>query len=178
MNQMEGVSVNLEELNLSETLKTVIMVQAAIAHDKMIGFKNELSANAYVIADANMLQLVVRNLLNNAIKFTPPGGEISLTSELLGPNWQIRISDTGVGIADERKADIFSLKNQSTYGTKNEKGTGLGLLLCSEFTELQHGKIWFDSTEGAGTTFYISLKGCRFPEIIRSGDKPLDVSAG
>lgn len=178
MNQMEGVSVNLEELNLSETLKTVIMVQAAIAGDKLIGFKNELSASAYVVADANMLQLVVRNLLNNAIKFTPPGGEITLTSELRGPNWQIRITDTGVGIADDRKADIFSLKNQSTYGTKNEKGTGLGLLLCSEFTELQHGKIWFDSTKGAGTTFYISLKGCRFPEPIRSGDKSLDISAG
>jgi two-component system sensor histidine kinase/response regulator len=172
MNQMEGVTVKLEELHLNEILKTVITIQSTIAGEKCIDLKNELSGDAYVIADANMLQLVVRNLLNNAIKFTPPGGEITLTSELLGANWYILIRDTGVGIADERKADIFSLKNQSTYGTKNEKGTGLGLLLCKEFTELQHGKIWFDSRNGAGTTFYISLEGCRLREHVK---KPIDV---
>src|ERR1700722_19445087 len=151
-NQMDGVSVTLAELNLKETLKPVIALQSVIAGEKRIGLKNTIADNAWVIADANMLQLVVRNLVNNAIKFTAPGGEIIITCERRGTHWRILVSDTGIGIADDRTDSIFYMKNQSTFGTKNEKGTGLGLLLCKEFTELQHGEIGFESTPGVGTT--------------------------
>jgi len=176
-NQMDGVTVSLEELHLQETLKPVIAMQSAIAGEKCIGLKIDINDQAWVIADSNMLQLVVRNLVNNAIKFTAPGGEITIASELRGSGWHILVRDTGIGIADERKANIFSIKGQSTYGTKNEKGTGLGLLLCKEFTELQQGEIGFESEPGTGTTFYISLKGCRFPHSIKSSSKSADINA-
>ncbi len=177
-NQMDGVSVTLAELHLKENLKPVIAIQSAIAREKCIGLKNHIPDGAWVVADANMLQLVVRNLLNNAIKFTAPGGEITIGCERAGPNWRILVTDTGIGIADDRKDTIFSMKSQSTYGTKNEKGTGLGLLLCKEFTELQHGEIGFESVPGTGTTFYISMKGCHFPGSVIPANKPLNSIAG
>ena len=175
-NQMDGVTVRLEELQLSETLKPMMVMQSAIAAEKCIGIKNIIANYAWVIADANMLQLVIRNLLNNAIKFTNPGGQITLSSERREQNWRIQVMDTGIGIANNRKDTIFSIKSQSTYGTKNEKGPGLGLLLCKEFTEMQHGQIGFESAAGIGTTFFVSLKGCRFPESVISGNKPVDSS--
>lgn len=170
-NQMEGVSVKLEELRPAETLKPIITVQSAIAGEKCIELKNNIDFDALIIADANMLQLVIRNLISNAIKFTSPGGEITITSKLHGDRWHILVADTGVGITDNRKAAIFSIKSQSTYGTRNEKGTGLGLLLCKEFTELQHGEIGFESTEGTGTTFFISMPTSHFPEGAEADDK-------
>ena len=170
-NQMGGVSVKLEDLRLAETLNPIVTIQSAIAGEKGISLKNTLALNARIIADANMLHLVIRNLINNAIKFTRPGGEITITSELRSDRWHILVTDTGVGIADDRKATIFSIKSQSTYGTRSEKGTGLGLLLCKEFTELQHGEIGFESSEGTGTTFYISMPVSRLPEGATTSDE-------
>ncbi|MGN6396046.1 MAG: sensor histidine kinase [Mucilaginibacter sp.] len=160
MKQMEGVSVKLEELNLAATLRPVLLLQQPIALEKCITLKNEINQQARVVADANMLQLVLRNLLSNAIKFTPSGGEIVVGTEFQGNHWLIFVRDSGVGIPMEYQDRIFSLKMQSTFGTKNEKGAGLGLILCKEFTELQGGTIWFESATDRGTTFYIRLKGC------------------
>jgi signal transduction histidine kinase len=67
------------------------------------------------------------------------------------------VKDTGLGINSEQQEKLFKLKASSTYGTNNEKGIGLGLLLCKEFTELQNGKIWFESTTGEGSVFYVSF---------------------
>jgi len=170
MNQMEGVSVKLEELSLADTLDPVLLLQQPIALEKCITVKNEISQEARVIADANMLQLVLRNLLSNAVKFTPAGGEIVVGSKLQGHDWLIFVQDSGVGIPREYQERIFSLKMQSTFGTKNEKGAGLGLILCKEFTELQGGMIWFESSAIKGTTFYIRLKGCSF----RRGDNEVN----
>lgn len=166
MNQMEGVSVKLEELSVANTLGPVLLLQQPVALEKCITVKNEISHEACVIADANMLQLVLRNLLSNAVKFTPAGGEIVVGSKQQGHNWLIFVQDSGVGIPPEYQERIFSLKMQSTFGTKNEKGAGLGLILCKEFTELQGGIIWFESSEMKGTTFYLQLKACDF----RSGN--------
>lgn len=174
MKQMEGVSVQLEELTLAETLRPVLLLLQPIALEKCISIRNEISGEARVVADANMLQLVLRNLLSNAIKFTPSGGEIVVGSEAQGQDWLIFVQDSGVGIPEEYQERIFSLNMQSTFGTKNEKGAGLGLILCKEFTELQGGIIWFESATGRGTTFYVRLKGCRFRgEDITKGTRPL-----
>ena len=109
------------------------------------------------MADENMLQLVIRNLLSNAIKFTNNGGFIKLIVESDYPNYVIRVSDNGIGMTDQTKDSIFSLKAESSFGTENEKGVGLGLNLSKEFTEMQGGSIWFESTHKMGTTFFISL---------------------
>jgi len=160
MNQMKGVSVNLKQVNLKSSLRAVVKLQQALARDKGIVLLDLIDDRACVIADSNMLQLVVRNLLNNSIKFTPPGGEVTLATESRHNDCCLIIRDNGIGIPGDMRDDIFSLKTRSTYGTKNEKGAGLGLVLCKEFTELQHGRIWFESLTGKGTAFYISLPGC------------------
>jgi two-component system sensor histidine kinase/response regulator len=156
--QMEGVTVNMVKVNPKEILLGTFEIHQAIAAEKGIQLINQLKKNVFIIADADMLQLIVRNLINNAIKFTKPDGEIIVSDDIVGNDCRIIIKDNGTGIPFEKQGNIFSLKVNSTYGTKNEKGVGLGLVLCKEFTELQNGKITFESTPGAGTTFYISLK--------------------
>jgi signal transduction histidine kinase len=152
---MEGVKVNLISVNTLEALRITIELQQSVALEKGISIHNNLDLHTNILADKDMLQLVVRNLLSNAIKFTQPGGEISISQHRSGNRSVIAISDNGIGIDDSKQQEIFSLKGKSTYGTKKEKGFGLGLVLCKEFTEMQNGEIWFEST-AEGTTFYIS----------------------
>ena len=161
--QMEGVKVKLIKLNLHDTLKNTLFVQANIAKQKGISIQHNLDSHIWLVADQDMLQLVIRNLVNNAIKFTSNGGVINISSQILEGNCVIGVIDNGVGIPYTRQKDIFSLKGESTYGTKKEKGVGLGLLLCQEFIQLQKGKIWLESDPGVRTAFYVSLKSCLAP---------------
>ncbi|WP_175470458.1 sensor histidine kinase [Pedobacter hartonius] len=156
--QMDGVTVNMVRLDLEETLESTIMMQANLAEEKGIVINNLILKGIYVIADHNMLELVIRNLINNAIKFTDADGEINICSEDHGEECWIKVQDNGVGITEKNERNIFSLQSESTYGTNNEKGVGLGLVLCKEFILLQQGKIWVESISGMGTTFFISLK--------------------
>lgn len=155
--QMDGVSVNLTTLDLQETLESTILLQASLAEEKGILINNLIREGIQVIADHDMLELVIRNLINNAIKFTPFGGEINISSEDHGNECWISVRDNGVGITKTNEQNIFSLQSESTYGTNNEKGVGLGLVLCKEFILLQNGRIWVESEPEVGTTFFISL---------------------
>lgn len=156
--QMDGVKVNLTAINLKESLENTIKLQQDIATKKGISIKTNLENNIKLIADKDMLQLGIRNLLNNAIKFTQDGGEIIMETHTHEENVIISINDNGIGIPQCQHQEIFSLKVKSSYGTKKEKGVGLGLVLCKEFIELQNGSIWFESMPGKGTTFFISMK--------------------
>ena len=155
--QMDGVTVNLINLDLGETLEHTLLMQASLAEEKEITITNLITKDIRVVADHDMLELVIRNLVNNAIKFTPCGGDINISSENHGAECWIRVKDNGVGITKTNKQNIFSLQAESTYGTNNEKGVGLGLVLCREFILLQHGRIWVESIEDEGTSFFISL---------------------
>ncbi len=155
--QMEGVAVKLDTVNISDTLHATLDVQKLIANKKGVLLHYEIPRHLNVKADRDMLQLVVRNLVNNAVKFTPAGGNVNIQSNIKGSDCRLVIKDNGIGIAPEQQQELFTLKSKPTYGTMNEKGVGLGLLLCKEFIELQHGKIWFISSPGIGTTFYVSL---------------------
>jgi len=155
--QMKGVTVNLANINQKEVLQSTFSIHQTIAAEKGIRLVNQLKDGIFIKADADMLQLVVRNLINNAIKFTAPGGEIIVSNDLVGGKCRIIVKDNGSGIPVEKQSNIFSLKVSSTFGTKNEKGVGLGLVLCKEFTELQNGEIMFESIQGVGTVFYISF---------------------
>lgn len=155
--QMEGISINKKPVNLADTLIPVIRVFQSIAHAKQITLNFEIDPGLRVLADENMLQLVIRNILSNAVKFTRNGGNIQLKLDSDYPNYVIKISDNGIGMTDHIKESIFSLKAESSFGTKNEKGVGLGLNLSKEFAEMQGGRIWFNSTQGKGSTFYISI---------------------
>jgi two-component system sensor histidine kinase/response regulator len=159
--QMRGVVVNTVKLNLKKTLETTLHIHQTVAAEKGIQLTDQLKNSIFIIADADMLQLIIRNLINNALKFTNPGGQIIVSADIVGNSCRIMIKDNGLGISYEHQNDIFSLKTESTFGTKNEKGVGLGLLLCKEFTELQNGRITFESAPGAGTTFYVSFILCQ-----------------
>lgn len=154
--QLEGVQVNIQTLNLMKTLRDMLKVETSIAHEKEIILTHHIDENIYVRADANMLLLVIRNLINNAIKFTPEGGNIQIMAAVTD-DCRITVIDSGNGIAESDQKHVFSLKAKSTFGTNNEKGVGLGLILCKEFIELQNGSIEFISTQGSGTSFMVSV---------------------
>ncbi|TCC98085.1 HAMP domain-containing sensor histidine kinase [Pedobacter psychroterrae] len=156
--QMEGgVKVNLTGLNLNEVIVACLNLQQSTAMEKMITIENNVDRDMSIIADLDMLKLVVRNLLNNAIKFTRSGGEIIIKSEIKGAQGILTIQDNGIGIPPEQQKELFSVESNSTYGTNNEKGVGLGLLLCKEFTELQGGTISLISSTEAGTSFSLTF---------------------
>jgi two-component system sensor histidine kinase/response regulator len=155
--QMEGVKVRLIRLDLAKLLETTLLLQTSLAEEKGLILNDRIQQNIQVIADGDMMELIIRNLINNAIKFTPAGGEINVSSEIHGLECWIKIEDTGVGIARQDYENIFSLHSESTYGTNQEKGVGLGLVLCKEFIAMQHGRIWVESTLNVGTTFFVSI---------------------
>lgn len=102
---------------------------------------------------------VIRNLTSNAIKFTHNNGSVVWTAALVGSDIQISISDTGTGLTPEKCQTILTSRSErSTNGTQGEKGTGLGLLLCNEFVNLNGGTLSVESEIGQGTTFHIRLK--------------------
>ena len=111
-----------------------------------------------VFADKKMTETILRNLISNAIKFTYPNGTVTVSSEPDNDFVVIKVIDTGVGIKTEKLPELFQVdKVQSTWGTAKETGTGLGLILCKELVERQYGKIWVESKEDEGTTFYFTL---------------------
>jgi len=155
--QMEGIVVNLQRVNLLAVFKDTLELQRLIALKKEIVLTYHFDPQLAVIADPDMLQLVLRNLVGNAIKFTPFGGRIEVSAEMAGIECKVTVKDNGKGIAYAQQPGIFSLKAESTFGTNNEKGVGLGLLLCKEFIERQGGRISFESTPGQGSSFFILM---------------------
>jgi len=128
------------------------------ASQKSITIFTELPRNMVVFADRAMLGTVLRNLISNAIKFTKPEGQIVIS--LLQSTSEITfvVSDNGVGIKPDAIGKLFRIdENHSTLGTKNEKGTGLGLILCKEFIEKHGGKIWAESVFSKGSKFYFTI---------------------
>jgi two-component system sensor histidine kinase/response regulator len=156
--QMDGgTTVNMVRLNLSEVVSTCLLVQQASADIKAITISVNIDPSTELNADLDMLKLVIRNLINNAIKFTPTGGEIQIYNSSAPGHVRLHIADNGVGIPHERQQELFKLNAASTYGTSNEKGIGLGLILCKEYTEMQKGRISFNSAPGKGTTFTLEF---------------------
>jgi two-component system sensor histidine kinase/response regulator len=155
--QMQGASVNLVPIQLREVVDTTAGYKKAFASKKNIKLTYSIDASIEVLCDRDMLLIVMRNLINNAIKFTNEGGEVTVNAHRLDGKVRISVRDTGMGIQPEKYDELFTLKTQSTYGTNNEKGTGLGLMMCRELITLQHGEMWFESTLNEGSVFYISL---------------------
>jgi two-component system, sensor histidine kinase and response regulator len=145
-------------LNLKTSLAETIELSCNQATAKNITLLSSFSDSTMVFADKNMLETVIRNLLSNAIKFTPVNGQVEMTVQEQENEVEIKISDTGVGIQPQDIEKLFKIGiNHSTRGTAEEKGTGLGLLLCQEFVEKNGGKIWVESEVNNGSQFYIRL---------------------
>ncbi len=155
--QMEGPSVQLLTVNLLEVLTTTIEMAKANATKKQIEFQYNISPDITLLADVDMLQLVVRNLLSNAVKFTPVGGKVVIIAEQVLNECKITIIDNGIGIPENKQSSIFSIQTKPAYGTNKEIGVGLGLALCKDYANLQNGRIGFETDATIGTQFFIHL---------------------
>jgi signal transduction histidine kinase len=115
------------------------------------------SLRDFVYADRSMFEIVIQNLLANAVKFCKKGDSITISNHISNGSCIISIADTGIGISKENMEKLFKSNSFTTIGTSNEKGTGLGLSICKELVELNHGKIWVESNLNVGSTFYVQL---------------------
>lgn len=169
--QMDTVTVTLGEVDVDEVAVEVLKGASDNAAEKGLTLRAEC-AGLRVRAHRDMLAAVLRNLVSNAVKFTLPGGTISITAQALGEGVGISVSDTGVGMAPDKVADLFRLdRRTTTNGTAGERGSGLGLLLCRDLVERQGGTLTVMSVPNHGTTFGFTL-----PETVTE-ERELSLSA-
>lgn len=156
--QTGNIEFTPEQFSVNELLeqnKTLLTTQA---QNKEIAIRNASNLVIHVNAHRNSVNTVIRNLISNAIKFTPRGGTITLNVSQRNGEAIISVADTGVGMRPEVIAKLFRIDaKHTTKGTAEEKGTGLGLILCREFVEKNKGRIWVESTPGKGSEFCFSL---------------------
>jgi len=156
--QIGRMVFNPEYFVIGELIDEVILLLSDAAKLKSIIIRKALLPNTIVYADKNMISTVLRNLISNAIKFTHLNGEIIIPIVKKEGEIIVSVDDNGVGMTQDKIDRIFQIdENYSTPGTQNEKGTGLGVIICKEFVEKHGGKIWVDSKVGIGSTFYFSL---------------------
>ena len=152
--QTGGIKFQPEEFVLEKIILETVEQLKENARQKNIQLSYEVDHSMLLYADEAMLRTVLRNLISNAIKFTPENGTIKITVTKSKTNIIVAVNDNGVGIQKEKLKNIFkSIDIESTMGTNNEKGHGLGLILCNEFIEKHKGKISVESEEGIGSTF-------------------------
>jgi len=145
-------------LNLRIIVESNIHFMNAQAQMKNIQIIEEIEPAIMVMADENMLNTILRNLISNAIKFTYENGQIIIKARVVHPNIEIAVCDNGVGISESTIKKLFQFEtNISTQGTSSESGTGLGLILCKEFVEKHGGKIWVESEKDKGSDFKFTI---------------------
>lgn len=145
-------------MNLKEQINNLIELLKINAHEKEIFITNTAAEDIYIKADKNMFNSIVQNLLSNAIKFTDKKGKIIIGGTPAEDFVRVSIDDTGIGIKQDDLQKLFNIdKHYSTRGTRNESGTGFGLILTKELVEKHGGKIWVESKPNKGTRFIFSI---------------------
>lgn len=156
--QIGSLQINPEVFNPVELVNGNIMVLKQHADTKQISITNKLNNEVLCRADKNMISTVFRNLISNAIKFTNPQGNITITGCTKNEYHEFSVTDNGIGMNEKTKDDLFKLNSKTQRaGTSEESGTGLGLLLCKEFVEKNGGEIAVTSKENEGSTFSFTL---------------------
>jgi PAS domain S-box-containing protein len=156
--QTGKISFKPKRIEMANVITSVIELQLIMANQKSITIVRETDPDIIVYADEEMISTALRNLVSNAIKFTKPGGEVTISAYTSYDEVIIAVCDNGVGMDKNRIEKIFRIYgNISTRGTENEEGTGLGLILCKEFILRHKGKIWVESTPGEGSKFFFSI---------------------
>ncbi|MGE0021894.1 MAG: PAS domain S-box protein [Draconibacterium sp.] len=149
---------NPKRLLLSELMKEALELVSQSAVQKNISIHTHAPENLIIVVDENMFKLLIRNLVGNAVKFTQSGGKVDINVKMPDDRIQISVKDNGIGISAENIGKLFNISTgYVARGTANEKGTGLGLILCREFVEKHGGRIWVESIEGKGSTFIFEL---------------------
>ena len=157
-NQMKGSSIKLERISVSNEIENILHLFNKEIKKKYIKIDNQIINNHYAFADLDQFNVIFRNLISNAIKFTPNEGKITLTSKIKNANLLIEIYDTGVGMSELTLSKLFKdTEHISTSGTNLEKGTGLGLRLAKEMIVKNNGEIFVQSKINEGSHFIVEL---------------------
>ena len=157
--QTAGLNPFYEKVSFHETLDDCFELYQPIAEAKQILLSHEEMDDFHLWVDRNMLKTVCRNLINNAIKFTPKGGSIDVTASVSDIRAQICIQDSGIGISSEKLSILFQIdRDKISQGTEGEKSSGLGLTVCKEFVEAMKGRIWAESKSDEGSRFCVELQ--------------------
>lgn len=156
--QMKEATTNPINVDLNDLVESNINLLREIANAKMITMDNLIVNRATIWADQNQIDIVIRNLLSNALKFTPNNGHIAIGFKDNDDFLEVYVKDSGIGM-DSIVQEKILLKNTTitTYGTNNEKGTGLGLSLCKEMVTQNGGTLWVKSGINEGSTFYFTV---------------------
>ena len=156
--QSGRMDFNPKNFDIIPLLNEVTLLLKDFARHKSILILNSLPSSLLVNADKEMIGTVLRNLISNAIKFTQPEGKITISALEKQNQVIVSVSDTGIGMSKDRIDKLFNISDcYSTPGTQNEKGTGLGLILCKEFINKNNGEVWVESKPVIGTTLNFSL---------------------
>jgi signal transduction histidine kinase len=147
-----------EIIDLQKIVLENIVLLRGNAREKQINLFHTIEVNTFVYADHDTTSMVLRNLISNALWFTDPGGEVTVSATIMDHFIEVAVSDTGIGISAEDILKLFRIdKKFRRNGTAGEHGTGLGLILCKDLVERNGGKIWVKSGVGQGTTFIFTL---------------------
>ncbi|MCA1742713.1 MAG: PAS domain S-box protein [Desulfovibrionales bacterium] len=154
----EGMDFSPEKSTIDELINSNLDTARDVADKKNISIQSNIPEKLTVMVDQAMINTVIRNLIFNAVKFTPQGGNISVTARKRDSDAEICVQDNGIGMSEKIRSSIFTVdKSKRQLGTDGEKGTGLGLILCKEFVEKHGGQIWVESEPGKGTKVFFTL---------------------
>jgi signal transduction histidine kinase len=156
--QTGRMEFNPDFFELVDIIDDTELLLSGSIEQKSISLSKILPSNTPVFADKKMVSTILRNLISNAVKFTHPGGKISISVEEKQDELIVSVSDNGIGISEVNREKLFKIdQSYSSPGTKNEIGTGLGLILCKDFVEKHGGKIWVESELGKGSEFKFTI---------------------
>lgn len=155
--QMKGESVSPQLIDMNKLIQDVQQLVRLQAENKQVYLKTKADKPVYIYADKEMIEVVLRNLISNAIKFTPKEGEVIVDVKQDEEMVEVLVSDTGTGMSEESRNKLFGDEHFTTKGTSNEVGTGLGLMICKEFLKKNGGNIHVESELGKGSTFAFTL---------------------
>ena len=156
--QLTGATIYSSNFDINELAQTQLSLFERQTLDKKLELTNEIPSKTFVYADKNMIDLVLRNLVGNSIKFCNANGKITITHKQFEDYIEVSVADNGIGIAPENIDKVFQSKERyTTIGTNKEMGTGLGLLLCKDFVEKNNGTIGVESKVNKGSRFWFTL---------------------
>jgi two-component system sensor histidine kinase/response regulator len=161
--QLDGIAANPVALPLKPLVQEILALFSHQARQKNILLREEVSPAVGVVADKDMLQVVIRNLVSNAVKFCRSGDSVTVSCTPSGSEIEICVTDTGIGLKEDALDKIRRKESFTSYGTAKEKGTGLGMLLCREFAEANRGSFRIESEWGKGCRCYCCLPAAPAP---------------
>jgi len=160
--QTGRIDLVIQDFSIQPLINQIIIQVQQLADNKLLQLKSTINQDILVHADTKTCEIIFRNLISNAIKFTEIEGEILLSGRIVKHSdtnyfYEISVEDKGIGMSESKQENLFLINHKSSTGTNGEEGSGLGLLLCKEFVEKNNGIIRVESTLGLGSTFFVSL---------------------